>query len=85
MAEIVYVLCAATCLMCAVALGRGYSLNRHRLLLWSALCFAGLFVNNLLTIIDLVVVPDIDLRPLRSGVALASLTVLALGLIREHP
>lgn len=83
MAELTYVLCAATSILCAILLGRGYARTRTRLLLWSTLCFAGLAINNILLLVDLMILPDIDLRVLRSGSALASMLLLVIGLIWE--
>jgi hypothetical protein len=57
--------------------------TRLRLLLWSALCFAGLTLNNVLLFCDKVVVTDVDLSLLRSSSALASVLVLLYGLIWE--
>ena len=39
MAETVYILCALTCMACAVLLLRGYRRSRARFLLWSSICF----------------------------------------------
>lgn len=84
MAEITYVLCAATSVLCAVLLLRGYLRSRSRLLMWSTLCFIGLAINNILLFVDLVILPDsIDLRVIRSGSALFSLIVMVAGLIWE--
>jgi hypothetical protein len=83
MAEIVYVLCALTSVLCAGLLLRSYRGNRSRLLLWSTLCFVGLAVNNIFLFIDAVLVPDIDLRLFRSGSAISGLALLTLGLIWE--
>lgn len=83
MAEFVYVLCAITSMACAVLLVSGYRRTKAGLLFWSALCFAGLAVNNVLLFVDLVVVPGADLGLVRSGVALAAMMVLLYGLVRE--
>lgn len=83
MAESIYVLCALTCLVCTVLLARGYRSSRSRLLAWSTACFAGLFVNNVLVVVDLIVVPEIDLHHLRTGVAFTALAVLVVGLVWE--
>jgi Family of unknown function (DUF5985) len=83
MAELTYVLCAATSILCAVLLARGYARTHTRLLLWSTLCFAGLAINNILLFIDLVLLPDIDLRIVRTGSALVSMLLLVIGLIWE--
>jgi len=84
MAELVYLLCTATCAGCAFLLLRGYRQGRARLLLWSGLCFLGLTLNNALVFVDLVLIPDLlDLRLLRSGIALLAMTALLVGLIWE--
>lgn len=84
MAEVVYFLCAATCLACMLLLGRGYLRSRQRLLLWSTACFACLLLNNVATIVDLLVVPDVELHWLRSSLALTGVGLLAIGLIWEE-
>ena len=83
MAELTYVLCALTSILCAILLARGYTRTRTRLLLWSTLCFAGLAINNILLFIDLVVLPDVNLMLIRSGSALFSVLLLVIGLIWE--
>jgi hypothetical protein len=83
MAEIVYVLCALTSVLCAGLLLRSYRANRSRLLLWSTLCFIGLAINNIMLFVDLILVPGIDLQWVRSGSALVALTLLTIGLIWE--
>jgi hypothetical protein len=84
MAETIYVLCALTSAACAVLLLRAWKRTRVRLLFWSALCFAGLAVNNVLLFVDLVVFTDaFDLAVPRSLTALAAMTVLVVGLILE--
>lgn len=81
MATIVYLLCALTSLLCAVLLGRSYSRNRMRLLLWSTLGFVGLALNNFILFIDEVVIVDTNLSLLRNLAALAGTGVLLYGLI----
>jgi hypothetical protein len=83
MAEAVYVLCALTSLFCAVLLFRSYRRARTRLLMWSTLCFVGLAINNLLLFVDLVLVPSIDLTPVRSGIALVAVALLVIGMVWE--
>jgi len=83
MAELVYLLCAATSIGCAALLFRGYRSNRTKLLLWSALCFGGLALNNALLVVDLIVVPGVDLTLARSAVALLSVMTLLFGLVWE--
>ncbi|HTS81974.1 MAG TPA: DUF5985 family protein [Myxococcaceae bacterium] len=83
MAEAVYLLCAATSVLCAVLLYRGYRSSRTRLLFWSSLCFGGLALNNVLLFLDLVVVPTVDLSLMRTSVAALAMLILCLGLVWE--
>src|SRR5688572_28305551 len=82
MSNVVYGLCALTSLVCALLLLRSYLASRTRLLLWSTVCFAGLFANNVLLVID-ANVPDevLDLSLARAATALASVLALLVGLI----
>jgi hypothetical protein len=82
MAALVYVLCALTSLACAVLLLRGWFANRVRLLLWTGLCFVGLFLNNALLVVDSRT-PSIDLSVWRSIPAVAGLALLVYGLVWE--
>jgi hypothetical protein len=79
----VYSLCAVTSLLCSILLLVRYRSRRERLLLWSAICFSGLALNNLLLFADYVVVPAVDLSPYRSASAAIATTVLLAGLIWE--
>jgi hypothetical protein len=80
----VYVLCTLVSLICAVLLLRGYSRGRHRLLLWSGLCFSGLSVSNVLLFLDLVILPaQIDLYPAREITTACSVLILLFGMIWE--
>lgn len=81
--EIVYLLCLATSAVCAWLLMRSYLENRTRLLLWSAVAFGFLALNNLLVVVDLIVLPGIGLVALRHLAALAAAGVLLFGLIWE--
>lgn len=83
MPEFVYMLCAVTSMLCAGLLLRSYIKTRSRLLMWSSLCFAGLAINNILLFVDLVVVPTVDLRLLRSGSGVVALSLLLIGLVWE--
>lgn len=84
MAAIIYLLCALTCLVCFALLVRAWRSGRSRLLFWSALCFAGLSLNNFLLVIDLLVYPAIDLSTWRLATALVALLLLLFGLIWEE-
>jgi uncharacterized protein DUF5985 len=81
--SIVYFLCFLTSLIVMLLLLRSYRRNRARLLLWSALAFIALAINNLLLFIDIVLLPDISLLPLRHATALAAAALLIYGFIWE--
>ncbi len=82
MREVVYILCALTSLVCAVLLVRSYRASRTRLLLYSSICFIGLFVNNVVLIVDELIIGDLtSLQLVRDGITLASVTALLIGLI----
>ena len=83
MAETVYLLCAATSSLCAGLLLRGYRRTQTRLLFWSGLCFLGLAFNNAMLVIDLMVVPDVDLSTWRTLPAVIGFGLLLYGLVWE--
>ena len=63
---------------------RAYAASGMRLLLWSALCFVCLSINNVLLFMDLVVFPtQLDLRPYRLISALVGVLFLLYGFIWE--
>lgn len=77
----VYVLCFVTSTACAVLLARSYLSSRARLLLWSSICFVFLAANNLVVVVDMLLVPDINLRLVRLGLALCAVSILLYGFI----
>jgi hypothetical protein len=83
MISVIYILAAATCLLCAVLLLRGYKNQRNRLLLWSGICFIGLMLENVMMYVDLVTVPELDLSLVRRVIGLVALSLLLFGLIWE--
>ena len=83
MASAIYLLCALTSVACAVLLARSWLRSREQLLVWSAICFAGLAVNNCLLFFDLVVYPHGDLTVVRNTFGLIGISSLLAGLIWE--
>jgi hypothetical protein len=77
----VYLLCFLTAGACAYLLARSYRRTYARLLLWSALCFLLLAVNNLIVFVDLLVLPGMDFRVVRHLFALSAIGVLLFGFI----
>ena len=81
---VLFLIAVLTSLACTVLLFRAYTTSRLRILLWSALCFVALTVNNLLLFVDLVILPtNVDLRLFRHVAALTGLVFLLYGFIRE--
>jgi D-alanyl-lipoteichoic acid acyltransferase DltB (MBOAT superfamily) len=83
MAAAVYILGVVVTFCCGLLLSRGYTRGRKRLLLWSAICFYGLAISNLLVFLDLVIFPDVDLYLWRLLTAAGAMLVLLYGLIWE--
>ena len=79
----VYLLCLLTSCVCAALLVRSYFRNQTRLLLWSATCFVMLAVNNLLVVIDILLLPTVDLSIWRNLATLIGLAALLYGFIWE--
>jgi hypothetical protein len=77
----VYVICLITSLVCAGLLTRAFRRTRSNLLLWTALGFAFLALNNLLLFSDMVLFPDVSLWVFRQMAALAAIGVLLYGFI----
>lgn len=78
---VVYLLCLLTSASCAWLLSRSYRRTRARLLLWSSLCFTLLAINNLLLVVDMVLLPDTDLRIWRLIPMFLAVCVLLFGFI----
>lgn len=80
-AGLVYAACALTAALCAALLLRAHAKTRTPLLLWSGLCFVLLALNNALVVLDLVLLPSVDLHLLRNMTALGGMLLLLYGLI----
>jgi hypothetical protein len=80
---IVYLLCFFSSGLCAYLLVAAFLRNQARLLLWSAICFCLLAVNNLLVFVDIVLLPNINLITLRSLTALVAVAILLYGFVWE--
>ena len=84
MAPLVYVLGAIVTLLCAVLLFRAYASVRRRLLLWSAICFAGLTISNVLLFVDLMLIGDaVSLYVWRLATAALAMMAMLFGLVWE--
>ena len=83
MSAVIYSLCALTSLACFGLLLRSWLSSGHRLLFWSALCFGGLSINNILLVLDKLLIPT-PLISWRLAVAFTSVLLLLIGLIWEE-
>lgn len=83
MAQIVYILCGLTSVICALLLYRQYRSRRGSLLFWATCCFLCLAATNILLYVDLVVFPATDLSLIRYAFTLLGLMMLLYGMIRE--
>jgi hypothetical protein len=81
--DILYLLCFVTSVACCWLLVRSYLKTRTRLLLWSAACFVLLAVNNLLVVLDLILLPTVDLSTPRIVAALLAVSTLLVGFVWE--
>lgn len=79
----VYVLCSLTSFVAMLLVYRSYAQNRTRLLLWTALAFVALAVNNLVLFVDIVILPDVSLLVLRHLVSLIAVGLLLYGFVWE--
>lgn len=81
---VLFLLAALTSFACMALLFRGYARTGIRLLLWSALCFIFLTMNNVLLFVDTIIFPtQIDLRVFRLGTALIGIACLLYAFIWE--
>lgn len=79
----IYILCLLASLGCAAVLFASFRRNATRLALWTALCFALLALNNLFVVLDILVLPDVDLVPARKLTSLAAAAVMVAGFVWE--
>ncbi len=81
--DILYLLCFLTSLSCCLLLIRSYRRTRSRVLLWTAACFVLLAVDNLLVVLDLIVLPNVDLSVPRLLATLFAVSTLLVGFVGE--
>ncbi len=82
--SLVYSLCLLTSIMCAWLLARRYRERGSRLLLSFALVFAAFAVNNLLLVADMLLLPNVDLWPLRQFALAVGVVVMIHGCLAER-
>lgn len=82
-AELVYLSCAFASLLCAWLLFRGYRRSRVNLLFWTALCFLGFTVNNLVLFADTAIYPNLNMSIFRLIPAVLGVSALLYGLVQD--
>ena len=81
---VVYGLCLLASLLCAGLLIRAWTKARTRLLLWTAISFGFLALNNLLLVVDLVLLPtQVELWWPRQLALVAAIGVLVYAFVWE--
>jgi len=84
MLPLIYLLCLLTSAGCMWLLFRAWRRTGSKLLMWSALCFVCLALNNIVVFFDVVLLPDVEgFQPLRQLANLAAIGVLLWGFIWE--
>jgi hypothetical protein len=81
--QFIYWLCSLTSIGCAFLLLRSHQRTRLRLLFWSSCFFICFALSNIVLVVDMVVLPQVDLTALRNGLTLGGLVLLLYGLIWE--
>jgi hypothetical protein len=82
-AATVYLLCFVTSAGCSALLVRSYMRNRTALLLWTAVCFVMLALNNFFVVIDLIILPNVEMTWIRGVFSLAGVATLIYGFVWE--
>ncbi len=82
MSSIVFTLCAIASVFVAYLLARAYRQRPSKILFWSAICFGGLALNNVILFVDLVLMPEnITYSLLRNWIIVGSVGSLVYGLV----
>jgi hypothetical protein len=82
-AHVVYLLCVLTSALCALLLLRAHARTGRRFLLWCAISFIFLAINNAFVLVDLMWFPEGDLVAYRQLAALVAVGVLIYGFMWE--
>jgi len=80
---IVYLLSLVSSGICAALLVRSYHRHKAPLLLWSGTCFVFLALNNLVVVLDLLILPAVDLSIVRIALSLIGISTLLYAFIWE--
>jgi hypothetical protein len=83
MPEATYILCIITSLLSALLLARGAAGSGGRLMLWGAVFFVGMAINNALHLVDASLGEQVDWSLAPNLAALVSIGILLYALIWE--
>lgn len=84
MPELIYIFCALTSMACVMLLFRQYRKTRTPFLFWSVGCFVFFALANILLFVDLILLPHIDLSPIRFSLTLIGMCMMLYGLVRQN-
>lgn len=79
----VYLLCLLTSIVCAGLLFRAWRKAGSRLLLWTAISFVFLAINNFFLVADMVVFTGLNLWVWRQAASVTAVAILLYGFIWE--
>jgi hypothetical protein len=80
---VVYLLCLVTSVICAGLLIRAWRRSRTPFLMWCAVAFSLLALNNLFVVADMILFPDIPFWGLRQAAAFSAVAVLIYAFVWE--
>jgi len=83
MALFVYALCAVTSLICFGLLLRQYLRTRSPLTLHSSIAFLCIATTNVLLFVDLIILPELDLKIWRNLATFIGVLILLLAVTKE--
>jgi hypothetical protein len=80
---LVFALCCAASVLCAVLLIRSYVRTKRRFLLWCALSFGLIAINNTLVLLDILWPPEGNLIVYRQVATLSAVVIMIYGFMWE--
>lgn len=83
MSESIYFICALTSGFCAFLLIRGYCRRPSAVLFWSSVYFLCQAATNIVLVVDLVLLPTVDMSMFRRFLTMIGTVTFLLGLIWE--
>ncbi|MGE3177202.1 MAG: DUF5985 family protein [Vicinamibacterales bacterium] len=83
MAVTVYILCTLTSSLVALLLLREHWQTASRLLFWGAMSFVAMSASNALVLVDLVILPDVNLALVRASTFCLATVLFLVGIMKD--